>query len=298
MNYHLLALSVPPAESSDRLVTLLNDPMSWMALLVFVFLIVTFVVINRALNNIKIAALKAQGKWTEKDEEEAHESSILKALTAAVPVERESEVMTDHEYDGIRELDNRLPPWWLYGFYISIIFAVVYMVRFHITGQGKLSHEEYVEQMAEAEAATTAYLEKMGNQVDETNVTMLDDASSLESGAATFATYCASCHAQDGGGIAGPNLTDEYWVNGGGIVNVFSTIKNGGRQGTAMIPWKDQLGPRKIQEVASYVLSLQGTTPAQPKEAEGEIWVEEAAAPDAAEVQDSTVTEETETVEE
>lgn len=273
-----MTLSVQGFAAQEWLKDGLNDPIIWMALFVGVFLLFTLGVVNRALNVMKEHSLKAQGRWEEYVEKHGthEENTLLKSLTAAVPVERESEVMTDHEYDGIRELDNRLPPWWLWGFYISIAFAVVYLIRFHVTGDGQLSHEEFATEMEEAEIQVAAYMEKMGNQVDENNVTLLTDASALAGGKKTFDQLCASCHAQDGGGIAGPNLTDEYWINGGGVQNVFKTVKNGGRPGTAMIAWKDNLSPRAIHEVASYVISLQDVTPAAPKDPEGELWVEEA----------------------
>ena len=104
---------------------------------------------------------------------------------------------------------------------------------------------------------------------------MLTEASDLKRGKAVFNLNCASCHAQDGGGGIGPNLTDKNWILGGGFKNVFNTVYNGGRSGKGMIAWKATLKPEDIQKVSSYVLSMQGTTPAKPKKAEGEIWEEE-----------------------
>jgi len=103
------------------------------------------------------------------------------------------------------------------------------------------------------------------------NVEQLTDAASLESGKAIFQTNCIACHMADGGGGIGPNLTDNYWILGAGIKNVYQTISEGGRSGKGMIPWKTTLSPEEMQQVASYVLSLQGTTPANPKDPEGEL---------------------------
>lgn len=208
-------------------------------------------------------------------EEEEETSNVFEALhlTDNVAIEDEGEVMMDHEYDGIRELDNNLPPWWKYMFYVTIIFAVVYLIRFHITGDGKLSHAEY---MAEVEAAAMekeVALAEAGEQVTEENVTLLISEADITAGAAIFKGNCATCHNASGGGGAGPNLTDEYWIHGGGIQNVFKTIKYG-VPAKGMIAWQTQFNPSQMQQVASYVLSLQGTNPADGIAPQGEVWIE------------------------
>jgi cytochrome c oxidase cbb3-type subunit III len=208
-------------------------------------------------------------------EEEELESSesflnrVMKNLTDAVPVERETEVMTDHDYDGIVELDNNLPPWWVAMFYVTIAFGIVYILHFHVLGTGELQDEEYKTEMAVAQAEIEAYRATMENSVDETNVTAVDDPARLASGKTIFEANCAACHAADGGGGVGPNLTDEYWIHGGDIKSVFVTIKNG-VPSKGMIAWKSQLSPGQIQEVSSYLLTLVGTTPANPKEPQGD----------------------------
>ena len=111
--------------------------------------------------------------------------------------------------------------------------------------------------------------------MDATTVELLTDASDLNAGKAIFETNCAVCHMADGGGGIGPNLTDEYWILGGGIKNVFNTVSEGGRAGKGMVPWKQSLKPSEIAQVSSYVLGFQGTTPANPKAPEGDIWVDE-----------------------
>lgn len=281
-------------QSNDVFLDLFRDPVIWMAIFVGIFLLFTLSVVNKALNVMKEVSLKAQGRWTEADEKGESQSAIMQALTAAVPVDREEEVMTDHEYDGIKELDNRLPPWWLYGFYASIIFAGVYLFQYHIIHSKPLSAEEYQNEVAEAEAAIAAKRSSSGvAAIDADNVTVLTDAASLTAGADIFNSFCVACHAAGGAGQTGPNLTDEFWINGGGIKNVFNTITNGGRKGTAMIPWRSQLSPTKIQQVASYVLSLEGTNPPNAKAAEGEKWVDTAAPV----VEETTDSPETETAE-
>jgi cytochrome c oxidase cbb3-type subunit 3 len=194
-------------------------------------------------------------------------------LTDAVPLEREAEVMTDHDYDGIKELDNNLPPWWVYGFYFTIIFSVIYVFNYHIFRTSPLPAQEYQQQLAEAEVLKKERLATVSAAVDESNVTMLSDAGMLASGKDIYTGNCANCHGQAGEGGVGPNLTDKFWLHGGGIQNVFKTIKYG-VPAKGMIAWQSQLKPEAIQKVASYVLSLQGTNPANAKEAQGPEWTE------------------------
>ena len=106
-------------------------------------------------------------------------------------------------------------------------------------------------------------------------MTLLTDKEALAEGKGIFTTNCVVCHRADAGGQIGPNLTDDKWILGGGIKNVFHTLVNGGRDGKGMISWKGTLKPKEMQKVASYVLSLQGSNPKDPKVAEGEIWVYE-----------------------
>lgn len=208
-------------------------------------------------------------------------------LTDAVPVQQEEDVMMHHNYDGIRELDNNLPPWWKYMFYASMVFAVVYFTHYHILGTGLLPHEELAEAIAQGEADKAAYLAQMANLVDETNVTVLTDEGSIVQGQTIFIEKCAQCHMNDGGGSVGPNLTDKYWIHGGSIEDIFKTIKYG-VPAKGMIAWESQLRPPEMQKVASFIYSLEGTTPQQPKEAEGEIYERVAETEEAAAEETST----------
>ena len=194
-------------------------------------------------------------------------------LNDAVPVEREGEVMMNHEYDGIRELDNNLPPWWVYGFYFTIVFAIAYLGYYHVTGQGDLPLEQYAKEMAEGQKQKEEYLSKSAAIVDENSVIAFADAANVGKGKETFKTFCAACHGQEGEGGVGPNFTDEYWLHGGGIKNIFKTIKYG-VPAKGMISWETQLTPLQIQEVASYILTLKGAKPANPKEPQGDLWTE------------------------
>lgn len=191
-------------------------------------------------------------------------------ITRSAPIEKEADIMLDHDFDGIRELDNRVPPWFSWLFYVTIIFAVIYLLNYHVFQASPLQDEEYQMQVKEAEAQRTA-LVKSGAFLNEETVTLLTDPASLDAGKQIFTTNCIACHAADGGGLVGPNLTDDYWIHGGGIKNIFKTIKYG-VTAKGMIAWQSQLNPKQMQEVASYVISLHGTKPANPKQPEGTIW--------------------------
>lgn len=196
-----------------------------------------------------------------------------KASLGSKTIQEEHEIILDHNYDGIKELDNDLPPWWKYMFYATILFAVIYLIRFEVL-HDYTQDEEYEIAVAEAQLEIEAWKKTAKNLVDVNTVTLLTDAVDLNAGKAIFDESCVACHKADGGGGIGPNLTDTHWILGGGIKNVFSTISEGGRDGKGMISWKSELKPVQMAQVASYVLSLQGTTPKEPKEAEGEIWID------------------------
>ncbi|MBV7268587.1 cbb3-type cytochrome c oxidase N-terminal domain-containing protein [Winogradskyella luteola] len=194
-------------------------------------------------------------------------------LLGSKPIEQEGEIILDHNYDGIKELDNNLPPWWVYSFYLTIIFAVIYMIRYHVLNADD-QFAEYEIEYAEANRAIEEYKRTAKNLVDINTVEVLTEAGDLNAGKKIFEVNCVACHKADGGGGIGPNLTDENWILGGGIKNVFRTISEGGRDGKGMVSWKSELKPLEMAQVASYVLQFQGTTPAEPKAAEGEVWID------------------------
>ena len=203
---------------------------------------------------------------------------IYRQLTGAVPIEREKDILMSHNYDGIQELDNNLPPWWLYGFYLTIGIAIFYMGFFHFSANAKSSAELYEIEMAEAQKKVDAYIARQANSVDENTVTALTEAEDIAAGKVIFEENCVACHLSSGAGNAtsvGPNLTDEYWIHGGGIKNIFKTVKNGVPE-KGMIAWKTQMRPADMHKVSSYILTLQGTNPPDGKAPQGELWVETA----------------------
>lgn len=257
----------------------LEYPITQFFLLMVLLILVAIELILKSIENIMFQTLSEEAKERyleakSKGWEWKWGKKMYLKLLGSKPVEAEGEIILDHNYDGIKELDNKLPPWWLYLFYATVIFGAVYLVRFHIIGDYD-QELEYEMEVAAAQLAIEEYKKTAKDLVDASTVELLTDASDLNAGKVIFETNCAVCHMADGGGGIGPNLTDEYWILGGGIKNVFNTISEGGRAGKGMVPWKQSLKPSEIAQVGSYLLTFQGTTPANPKAAEGEIWVDE-----------------------
>ncbi len=196
---------------------------------------------------------------------------VNKVLWDNVDRAHEGDVMLDHDYDGIHELDNNLPPWWVWGFYLTIFWGLLYLGYYHMVPSSVDQAGEFTAQMEQLETDRAAALANDAMQVDESTVTILTDAPSLAAGEKLYMDLCMSCHLVDGGGSVGPNFTDAYWIHGGDIASVFTTIKYGVLE-KGMLAWKDDLNPLQMQQVASYVLSFQGTTPAVSKAPQGELW--------------------------
>lgn len=188
------------------------------------------------------------------------------------PVSEESKMeIADHDFDGIKELSNPIPPWFNALFYGTIVFGIGYLIVYHLMGSAPLQAAEYDNEVKKTEAMKKAYLEKMGNSIDESNVTLLADASALDAGKQEFITKCKACHGENGEGGVGPNLTDNYWIHGGSISDVYKTIKYG-VPAKGMIAWESSLNPIKMQQVASYIMTLNGTNPAGGKEPQGVLY--------------------------
>jgi cytochrome c oxidase cbb3-type subunit III len=269
-------------DSGDR-PAFVKYPMLALFLGVFLFLLIAIEIVVSAVDKVTYHLLtEEQRKQLEEAQSVSWSDSkwaqgLMKTLTRSKSVEQEADVMLDHDYDGIRELDNVLPPWWVNLFYATIIFAFVYLVRFHVFGDYNQA-QEFDQEVAQANIEIEK--NKANSPQEEITidkVTLLTDAESLAKGKEIFTNACAACHKADGGGVVGPNLTDEYWINGGGIKNVFKLIADGSKNNPTMVAWAKTLGTADVQKVASYVLSLQGTKPAGAKAQEGEKWVEEAA---------------------
>lgn len=268
-------------DSGDR-AAFIKYPMIDVILVVVLLLLIAIEMVISAADNIVYQLLPEEEKARLAAEEKLplKESvwfkKLMKKLTKTVPIENEASLLLNHDYDGIKELDNNLPPWWVYSFYACIVFAGIYLVRFEILGADN-QEMELKKELAQAKIEVDEYMKNAPDLMDEKTVTLLTDPAALAQGKEIFANNCAACHRADAGGQIGPNLTDDYWILGGGIKNVFHTITNGGRDGKGMVSWKTNgMKPKDIQKVASYVLSLRGSNPKDPKAADGEIWVEKA----------------------
>ncbi|BDB54967.1 MAG: Cbb3-type cytochrome c oxidase subunit FixP [Bacteroidota bacterium] len=269
-------------DSGDR-PAFLKFPMVSVFLFVFLFLLIAIEITVSAIDKITYQLLTEEQKAKLEEvaqisfKESQWYTKLVKALTKSEPIENEGQLLLDHDYDGIKELDNNLPPWWIYLFYACIGFAAIYLVRFEILGADD-QEMELKKEMAQAKIEVAEYMKTAPDLMDEKTVTLLTDAPSLAEGKTIFTTNCAACHRADAGGQIGPNLTDDQWILGGGIKNLFHTVTNGGRDGKGMIAWKGTLKPKEIQKVTSYIISLKGSNPKDPKAPEGEVWVEEATA--------------------
>jgi len=245
---------------------------------IFWGLVVLAILIEIVIGTIEMRmynSLSSDAKETyHQGEDDSYLAKLYEKLKGGKSIEEEGEIILDHDYDGIKELDNNLPPWWVYMFYMTIFFAIFYWTKYEIF-DGDSSAVEYEKEVAQAKLDIEEFKKNNPDLVDVSSVVLLTEASDLEAGKAIYTQSCAVCHKDDGGGGIGPNLTDENWILGGGIKNVFNTVSEGGRDGKGMVSWKQDLSPIEMAQVSSYLLGFQGTTPAVPKAAEGDVWVDD-----------------------
>lgn len=184
--------------------------------------------------------------------------------------ERENEKLIEgHDADGIQEYDNPLPRWWLYIFYATILFSVGYWIYYHMGGPGKSQAQIYVEDMEQLNALK-AKMQPKAKADEATLAKLLKDPAQVAAGKQIFGVRCMPCHQKDGGGLVGPNLTDDYWIHGKGTLEGIFKVVRDGVPAKGMIPWGTQLKPQELMQVSVYVASLSGTTPAKPKAPQGE----------------------------
>lgn len=244
-------------------------------LLISVFIVLVLALLALIATLVAIKALMADNRPQEVvkpalvEVKRSFWQKLWTSMNATVPLSKEDEILTRHEYDGIKELDNRLPPWWVYGFYLTIIFSIAYLLHYHVFDTGKNQLEEYAYELEQADEQMKAYLAQQDKVIDETTVTLLEDVAELDAGKRLFMQYCSACHGQEGQGGVGPNFADDYWIHGGDVKDIFSVIKYGVPQ-KGMIAWQSQLDPKQIQQLSSFIVSLEGTNPPNQKEPQGE----------------------------
>ena len=195
----------------------IEQPLILVFLLLVLMALIAMEAIAGSLNNILYQSLDEEGKarFNANNEKESKLINWIKTtyknLVGTKPIQEEHEIILDHNYDGIKELDNDLPPWWLYGFYASIIFAVFYLAKYEVFN-GDNQYDELDTEYAEAKIQIEEYKKTAKNLVDFNTVELLTEASDLGNGKKIFETNCVACHQQDGGGGIGPNLTDKNWI--------------------------------------------------------------------------------------
>lgn len=278
-----------------------SNIMQWVLLLVIGILVLATAIISvRVLRMYQDIVLVAIAKEQGRDvvnviKEQAAKETWLDKIkfqlfgTGAVEIEKEKDIMIEHPHDGIYELDNRLPPWWVSMFYATIIFGVAYFAYYHMFTTGKDQISQYKEEMRKGDIVKAQEAERQANLVNENSVTAVTEPARLDVGKTIFIEKCAACHGQKGEGGVGPNLTDEYWLHGGSVKKIFTTIKNGVPE-KGMIAWKDQVKASDIQNLASFILTLKGTNPPNAKAPQGVVDAPEAggAAPSATPAADTS----------
>lgn len=178
-----------------------------------------------------------------------------------------TDLLRPHVYDGIEEYDNPLPSWWVNGFYLCILFSVLYMGYYHLAGGPSTLQEmeaTLAQHKAEADAAGAAGGGSGGGDLN----ALMSDQNAITAGKDVYVQNCTPCHGQAGEGVVGPNLVDNYWLHGGKPEDIYKSIADGIVE-KGMIAWLPLLGAEKVKQVTAYVHSIGGTNPPNAKAPEG-----------------------------
>lgn len=279
----ILLLTAGPATEISKwsfgAVDVYTDILILALIIVMLVLLFSALVIQRAMKSIvqvtmpEVVKREAEERLQKRVTDKSKWKEKWNRLLGLRPIDQEKDIMIDHEFDGISELDNPIPVWFNVIFYSSIIFGIFYLLIYQVFHLAPNQDQEYAIEMEKAEIAKQEYLAQAANQVDENSVVF--NAALAGSGKTIFMANCVACHGANGEGGIGPNLTDDYWIHGGDIKDIFKTVKYGVPE-KGMVPWEQTLTPGQIAEVSSYVLTLKGTNPPNAKAPEGVLYVQEA----------------------
>lgn len=258
-----------------------NDVLIIALIVVMLVLLSSSIVVHRAFKAIiKLTMPELAAEEEAKRAKKTDWQAVWNRLLSLRPLAEEKDLEIDHEYDGIKELDNPIPAWFNALFYSTMTFGLVYLMVYHVFGWGLNQEQEYNREVVLAEKAKQEYLAQAANLIDETSITVDESGAMAASGKAVFMANCVACHGNAGEGGIGPNLTDEYWLHGADIKDIFKIVKYG-VAAKGMVPWEQTLTPAQIAEVSNYIYSLRGTNPANAKEPQGEkVSVDETAVAD------------------
>lgn len=262
--------------------TILSVEISAMSLLVIASVVLLLVILIASLALLKSfqTALKLtmpeqelqkeENKEIKKEKiEKSGQQTFWQKVLGLRPIEEEADLLIEHTYDGIQELDNPTPVWFNALFYSSIVFAIGYLLVYHVFGWGMNQEQEYLAEMQAAEKQKMEYLAASGTNIDENSVVLDLSPEMVIPGHEIYLQNCGVCHGNQGEGMIGPNLADEYWLHGGDIKDIFRVVKYGVPD-KGMVPWESSLTPVQIAQVSNFISSLGGTNPPNPKEAQGD----------------------------
>ena len=255
----------------------INSFSNWDVYLFITVIILLFVVVLTLVKTLFILMGIKKIEQAQKADGSSKVVTWFQKFNETVPIEDEASLDMSHDYDGIRELDNKIPSWWTWTFISTILFGIIYLYRMFGTETLPNQFEELAQANLIAAEEKTAYLKKGANNVDENTVKLLS-AAEMGDAASLYAKNCIACHGDKGQGGVGPNLTDDYWIHKGGIKDIFYSLKYGWAE-KGMKSWKEDFSPMQIAQLSSYVKTLHGTNPPGGKEKQGELYTEDATAP-------------------
>lgn len=248
------------------------DPNLLLLVVLVIGIVIAMFLVVSVLSTTLINVMNLENRKLGRPEIHIFDTLKKRFITGEVlPIEKNAEIQLSHNYDGIVELDNTMPPWLRAVFGITIVVAISYLAYYYVLDMGKFQLEEYADEMEQAKVEMAAYQKKAANSINEDNVTLITNVEELALAQELYTKNCKTCHGAQAEGGAGPNLTDEYWIHGGSVKEIFKTVKYG-VPAKGMIAWQQKLTSKDIQSLTSYIVSLKGTNPPGAKAPQGELY--------------------------